>query len=203
MILPMFPIGSVVFPYTAIPLRIFEPRYQILIDRVIEDDSTFGMVLIERGFEVGGGDQRFGLGTMVRVAAATEPDQEGHRTVVVAGIGRIEINRWLPDDPHPVAEVTELPDIAESIDDDLEPALCSLRRVLALASELGADVSGIGVEFADDAVAASYQVAALCPVTPLDSQQLLAASGPGARLRMATAMLDERAALLRIELGGG
>ena len=32
---PMFPLGSVVYPYTAIPIRVFEPRYQTLLDRVL------------------------------------------------------------------------------------------------------------------------------------------------------------------------
>ena len=45
----MFPLGSVVYPFTAIPIRVFEPRYQALLDRVLDDDRSFGMVLIERG----------------------------------------------------------------------------------------------------------------------------------------------------------
>ncbi len=60
--LPMFPLGTVVFPYTAVPLRVFEPRYQHLLDDVLGGDRSFGSVLIERGSEVGGGDARFEVG---------------------------------------------------------------------------------------------------------------------------------------------
>jgi uncharacterized protein len=38
---------------------VFEPRYQALLDLVLAGDRRFGIVLIERGFEVGGGDHRF------------------------------------------------------------------------------------------------------------------------------------------------
>ena len=47
--LAMFPLGSVVFPFTAVPLRVFEPRYQHLLDDVLNGDRTFGSVLIEKG----------------------------------------------------------------------------------------------------------------------------------------------------------
>ena len=56
---PMFPLGSVLFPHALLPLRIFEPRYQALLDSCLAGDGRFGVVLIERGFEVGGGEDRF------------------------------------------------------------------------------------------------------------------------------------------------
>ncbi len=198
----MFPLGAVVFPYTAVPLRIFEPRYRKLLDRVLAGDSTFGTVLIERGYEVGGGDQRFSIGTMVKLAAAGQPDEADERYAVVAGVRRIEVVEWHPDDPYPQAEIRELPDVSEPVGQGLETALSALRRVLALASELGADVSGIGLELAEDTVAASYQLAALCPLTALDSQCLLTAPGPATRLRWAVEMLNDRATLLQAELAG-
>jgi Lon protease-like protein len=196
----MFPLGSVVYPYTAIPIRVFEPRYQALLDRVLEDDRSFGMVLIERGPEVGGGDVRFSTGTMVRIIAVNPIPGTGDRAVVVAGFKRIRVVAWLPDDPHPMAEVEDYPDSAADPLVDVEPAMCSLRRVFAFASELGSDVSGIELELADDPLAASYQLAALCPLNALDSQRLLEASGAAARIDLARAMLDDRAELLRIEL---
>ena len=197
---PMFPLGSVVYPYTAIPLRVFEPRYQTLLHRVLADDRTFGMVLIERGREVGGGDTRFSTGTMVRIIAVNAMPGTEDRAVVVAGFKRIRVVGWLPDDPHPIAEVEDHPDDEITHPVDVEPALASLRRVLALASELGSDVAGIALKLADDPVAASYQLAALCPLNVIDSQRLLEASGPAERLQLARGMLDERSELLRMEL---
>ncbi|HKY46678.1 MAG TPA: LON peptidase substrate-binding domain-containing protein [Acidimicrobiia bacterium] len=198
--IPMFPLTSVVYPFTAIPIRVFEPRYQTLLDRVLADDRSFGMVLIERGREVGGGDVRFSIGTMVRVIAVNPIPGTDDRAVVVAGLKRIRVVDWLADDPHPMAEVEDYPDVEADPLVDVDPAMCSLRRVFALASELGSDVSGIELEFAEDPLAASYQLAALCPLNALDSQRLLEASGASTRLDLARSMLDDRAELLRIEL---
>lgn len=195
----MFPLSSVVFPYTAVPLRIFEPRYQTLLDRVLAHDRSFGMVLIERGREVGGGDLRFSIGTMVKVIAVNPIPETGDRAVMVAGIKRIRVVRWLPDDPHPTADVEDYPDSDDRVA-VVDSALSSLRRVFALASELGSDVSGIQLEVSEEPLAASYQLAALCPVTVLDSQQLLEAGGAASRLQLAREMLDDRAELLKLEL---
>lgn len=200
MSVPMFPLGSVVFPYTAVPLRVFEPRYQKLVDRVLESDGRFGVVLIRRGSEVGGGDMRFSVGTMVRVVTVSTLPKTDDRSLVVAGFKRIGINGWLPEDPFPVADVIDLPEAEGQSEPALQPALTSLRRVLALASELGSDVGGIGLDLADDAVAASYQLAALCPISAFDSQKLLEAPGPVERVELARRFLDERVDLLRAQL---
>jgi uncharacterized protein len=197
----MFPLGSVIFPYSGVPLRVFEPRYQTLLDAVLEDKCSFGSVLIERGFEVGGGDVRSEVGTRLRVLAHQDLP-EGHRAIVVAGVERIRVVEWLEDDPHPWAMVESLTDTIEVIDDLREPVRAKLELMMALASELGADTADIDLDLGDDPVAASYQLAALVPVTPLDSYSLLASAGPRQRLERAAAMLDDQIELIRLRLGG-
>ena len=59
----MFPLEGVLFPYGVMPLRIFEPRYRAMIELCLRGDGRFGVVLIERGSHVGGGDARFDFGT--------------------------------------------------------------------------------------------------------------------------------------------
>ena len=63
-IVPMFPLGNVLFPSIGLPLRIFEPRYVQMLRECMATDGEFGTVLIERGSEVGGGDHRFTTATM-------------------------------------------------------------------------------------------------------------------------------------------
>ncbi|WP_415830929.1 LON peptidase substrate-binding domain-containing protein [Janibacter anophelis] len=57
-VLPMFPLGTVLLPGNPLPLQVFEPRYLAMLRDIAGGDGRFGVVLIERGFEVGGGDQR-------------------------------------------------------------------------------------------------------------------------------------------------
>ena len=62
--MPMFPLGTVLLPSVLLPLHIFEERYRTLIRDVLDADREFGVVLIERGSEVGGGDTRSSVGTL-------------------------------------------------------------------------------------------------------------------------------------------
>ena len=87
--LPMFPLGTVLFPYATLPLHVFEPRYRLMTRHVLDGDHEFGVVLIERGSEVGGGDVRFDVGTVARVVQIAEvPD--GRYALVTVGVRRIE-----------------------------------------------------------------------------------------------------------------
>jgi hypothetical protein len=199
----MFPLRSVVFPYTAVPLRVFEPRYQTLVDSVMRGDRSFGTVLIERGGEVGGGDTRFSVGTRVRIVNVSQPSGSEDRMLLVAGMERIRVLEWLADDPHPWAMVEPLPDREERVGDLVAEVRHRLQKVMLYASELGIDVAQIDLNVVDDSLPASYQLAALCPVGPLDGQRMLEASGPRARLELAADLLELRAELLVAQMGGG
>ena len=198
--LPMFPLNSVVFPSTAVPLRIFETRYQRLLDRVMRADGQFGIVLIERGHEVGGDDVRFDVGSRVKVVAMSPIGASNDRAIVVVGMNRIRVQEWLPDDPHPEADVEELPEQVCDSSQELEDALTSLRTVLALASEIGANVAALKLDFAEDPIAASFQLSSLSPLAAIDQQKLLEAPDSRTRLTVAKQMLDEQADLLRYRL---
>src|SRR5436853_5226207 len=105
----MFPLGTVLFPHALLPLRVFEPRYRVMTERVLRAEREFGVVLIERGSEVGGGDTRFDVGTVAQIVRAQQLGDGGYLLATV-GIRRLRVVRWLPDDPYPQAEVVDLPD---------------------------------------------------------------------------------------------
>ena len=111
-VMPMFPLGSVLLPGSVLPLHVFEPRYrQLVIDCLADDtgDPEFGVTLIERGSEVGGGDQRTDVGVVARMVQV-EALEGGRYALVAVGTRRIRVNAWLPDDPYPVADVDDWPD---------------------------------------------------------------------------------------------
>ncbi len=72
--LAMFPLQTVLFPGAILPLHIFEPRYRKMLADCLSGDGTFGVVLISRGSEVGGGDQRVAVGTEARIEEASRFD---------------------------------------------------------------------------------------------------------------------------------
>lgn len=200
----MFPLGTVLFPHMVLPLHLFEPRYRALIEDVLEDGGEFGVVLISRGHEVGGGDVRTDVGTVARVIRAERLD--GERWLVIAvGTGRLRVEGWLPDDPYPRAEVVDLeePPVPEGIADHLGRLQPRLRRVLALQAELGQDNLPATFEFTDDLSVACWQAAVLSPLTAFDAQRVLVANDDLTRLRLIEQLLAEVEETLRFQLEQG
>lgn len=178
--LPMFPLGSVLFPHMPLSLRIFEERYVVMLSRVLQEDvSEFGVVLIERGQEVGGGEHRFGVGTVARIVQLEA--SEGFIGLVAEGERRFVVEEWLDDEPHPQAEVIEL-DPLEWNDDLLTLLVATedlVRGTLERFDELeegGAQGWPADVALADEPVARAWQLAGIAPLGPLDQVELLKAS---------------------------
>ena len=114
--LAMFPLGSVLLPGMPLPLHVFEARYVALLSAVLGDaDREFGVVLIERGSEVGGGDARFRVGTVAKIV--TVEIGEGSIVLVARGTDRFEVVDWLEEDPFPRARVRELAPLVIDADD--------------------------------------------------------------------------------------
>jgi len=198
---PMFPLGTVLFPSILLPLHVFEPRYRQLTVDCIRDDLEFGVVLIERGSEVGGGDVRTDVGTFARIVRA-QPFPDGRWALATVGTTRLRVTQWLPDDPYPSADVAPFPDAPAGphAADELERAVTLLRQVLALKAELGEPAAPATAELSDDLVVASYQVAALAPLGPMDHQRLLVAPGPDERIALTLELLEEERAFLDARL---
>jgi Lon protease-like protein len=200
----MFPLGSVLLPGMPLPLHVFEPRYRALVDDCLAGTAEFGVVLIERGNEVGGGDVRTDVGTVARIVEAARFD-DGRWAIGAVGVRRVRIDRWLPDDPYPRAEVVDWPDGDEAVPDtDAVAAVAArFRRVLALAAELGVPVPPATVELADDPAVAVLQMSGASPLGPADRQALLQAPGPSSRLALLSELLVDQAELIEAQVAMG
>ena len=188
-VLPMFPLGSVLFPHMPLRLRVFEQRYLVMLAQMLQAKTVdFGVVLIERGQEVGGGEQRFDYGTVAEITQLGA--QEGFVGLVARGGRRFRVQQWLSDDPHPRAEVTDLPELAW--DDGhaglRERAEQVVRRTLALASEFAEDIWSADVELSEDPLVSTWQLAAIAPLSPMDQLRLLRAESVPELL---TAVIEE------------
>ena len=185
--------------------RLQQAYRQLVRDCLDQADHEFGVVLIERGFEVGGGDYRSMVGTVARMLQVAEMD-DGRYALVTVGTRRIRINEWLPDEPYPRADVEDWPDSewAESATTPtanvIAAAAARVRRINALAAELGGSPADATTGIADDTLLATYHLSALAPLGPADRQRLLAASGPAQRLTLLDEALDDVEALLQFRL---
>jgi Lon protease-like protein len=201
--MPMFPLGVVLVPSMMLPLRVFEPRYQALMRACVADNGTgeFGVVLIARGSEVGGGDVRYDVGAVAQIMAL-QPLTDGGFHVQALGVRRLLVEEWLPDDPFPRALVSDYPDLEPEPDFEERHSanVVLFRRVLALAGELGDPAPPSTVDLAGDPVAASYQMASLAGLGPADLYDLLREPGPSSRAERLQQLLADQRLLLEMRL---
>ena len=173
-VMPMFPLSSVLMPAMPLSLRIFEERYLKLTgDLILEENPEFGVVLIARGPEVGGGEKRLEIGTIASVTDIGTLDQ--FYGIESVGGQRFRVNAWLPDDPYPIADIDFLPDLIwnDSLTLARENLELKVRNLLAFASEFGDLQYGPDTELSEDLMDSCWQLAGILPVGPLDQVDLL------------------------------
>ncbi len=200
----MFPLSTVLFPQGALPLHVFEPRYRRLIADCLAGGGEFGVVLIDRGSEVGGGDHRVDIGTVATITRLA--GIEGGRSMVMArGSRRIRVDRWLPDDPYPRAVVRELPTELGTGDgralDVAEAAVLRLRGLLSELGEVPALPPDLGLAGGDDEV--GWVLCELAPLGAMDRQSLLASPSLSARMARLAELCDAAAGDVVSMLSGG
>ena len=120
---PIFPLGTVLFPGGVLPLKIFEVRYVEMAKACLKQNSMFGVCLIREGAEVGAPAVSEPVGCLARIAEC-DVEQLGVLNVKAHGLDRFrivgtEVNRdglvvGRIEDLHPEAAVTEAPGLAES-----------------------------------------------------------------------------------------
>ncbi len=192
----MFPLSAVLFPHGTVRLHVFEPRYLAMVRDCLAADARFGVVLIERGSEVGGGDHRAMLGTRGVIArAATLLD--GRWLLEVRGEAVVQVEEWLPDDPYPQATVHAVEERSEGSGELTELVTVTtgrVRRARALLAEHGG-----GAPLPPDAVfdgggdvaEAAWRLCGEAPVSAYDAHRLLAAAGPAERLQTLARLMEE------------
>jgi Lon protease-like protein len=201
----MFPLSTVLFPEAPLPLHVFEPRYRRLTADCLAGDGTFGVVLITRGSEVGGGDQRVSVGTVAQIEEAA-PLPDGRWVLMARGTDRFRVTQWLPDDPYPRAEVDEVPAAGwTGTPELLETAESGVRRARGLLSELGelpALAPGAPLGSAPEEIV--WRLCAEAPLNALDRQQLLEVDDPVDRVLLLRRLVDALTEdLSRLLAGGG
>lgn len=173
-VMPMFPLSSVLFPAMPLTLRIFEERYlRLLGDLMGSDNPEFGVPLVTRGSEVGGGDGRMSVGTIATVTEIGTTDE--FLGLESFGSRRFMVREWLPDDPYPIAEIEFLTDLEwdDSLTANRDDLEATVRRLLTRISEFGQLVFGPDIELSEDPMGACWQLAGILPVGELDRFDML------------------------------
>jgi Lon protease-like protein len=203
----MFPLQSALLPGETLPLNIFEPRYaQLVQDCVASPDPAFGVVLISRGQEVGGGDIRGDVGALARITDYVDLGEGQYQ--LLASVGeRIRVSEWLPDDPYPRAVVTAWPDEPgpdvgpERISVVVDAILGLFGRVIAArGGQLRSDALAVDEEVADDPSRHIYALASRVPMGQADRYAILAAPTLAERVAVLSDAIETVTAMVEFQL---
>ena len=108
--LPMFPLGTVLFPGVSVPLHVFEDRYRAMVHHLLRVpdpvDRVFGSVAIREGYEIGehGNQSLYRVGCRIRMTEV-ESHPDGTFDLVGVGLDRIALDRLDTRGPYPVGHV--------------------------------------------------------------------------------------------------
>jgi uncharacterized protein len=221
--LPLFPLGTVLFPGLVLPLNVFEERYRRMVRDLVTlgegPPGAFGVVAIRRGWEVeraapdsatavtSSADTPipasqslsltlYDIGCSAEIRQITEhPD--GRFNLVTVGRQRFRIHAVDTDTgPYLIGDIEWLPESAgdAGVADRLAPAVLAVfRRYLRM---IRTDQSEAEEQLPDDPTVLSHLVAATAALTLDDRQRLLAASDTATRLRAERSLLSREVALL-------
>lgn len=172
--LPLFPLNTVVFPYSQIQLNIFEDRYRALVRECLDTDKGFGIVLIRSGKEVGGPAEPYMVGTAVRIVGA-HTYADGTMDIHVLGERRFRIRRLDDSRPFLVGYVEPV------VEMEVDPGPRTDALVMKVQESFRALIERImerqdfrvEISFPSDPTALSFIVANVLQIENIQKQRLL------------------------------
>jgi Lon protease-like protein len=200
--LPLFPLGTVLFPGLVLPLHVFEERYRALV-RDRRDDGTFGVIAIKRGWEVSDGraPELHEIGCTADIRQITE-HSDGRYDLVTVGRRRFLVTKLHTDvAPYLIADIEWIDQddtIAEPTDADTERLVPGiLERFQRYLELIRTDGHVAGEQLPDDPAILSYLIAATALLSLDDRQKLLACRTTRERLMAERRLLARETTLLR------
>lgn len=194
MMIPLFPLHTVLFPGMPISLHIFEERYKQMITHCLEHHQPFGVVLIDKGDEANGA-----LAVPCSVGCTAQITQvqklaEGRMNILATGNERFEIQTLSDQLPYLTGSVQMLPiqhvsTKATLTADTLRPWMKRYLRTLAEVDNLDIELTTLPQE----PLALGYLAAFLLQITAQEKQILLEHSST-------EGLLDELLMLYRREV---
>lgn len=201
-LLPIFPLGTVLFPGLVLPLHIFEERYRLLVHDLLEtpedEPRRFGVVGLEIGHEVGSiGTRQFAPVGCTAELRGVNPHDDGRFDIVTTGGTRFRIEAVDESMPYLRADVTSLPDLeGPDAGGIAEYVTARFRQYCAKLLRQGAIVAE-PTELPADPIQISYLIAASMVLDRADKQQLLEAEHAADRLRLEYSLLSRENKLLQ------
>jgi ATP-dependent Lon protease len=196
--LPVLPLrDTVVFPLTAAPLAVGQPRSVRLINDIMRGNRLLALVAQRDATAepaTPGDLHRFGTAGVIHQLARV-PD--GSVRLMVQGIERIQLLDWTATEPYPIARIQVAPD--QPVDttelDALRRAVVDIFRRLVEVSPNLPDELAVAAESISDPRHVTYFVASVIPLAVVARQELLETDPVTAKLRRLVDLLQRELAV--------
>jgi uncharacterized protein len=196
-LLPLFPLGTVLYPGMVLPLHIFEERYRQLMRDLLDrpEPREFGVIAIREGRETGvdGVTSLYDVGCIAELRTADE-HEDGTFEIVTVGTQRFRLGRLEQGAAYLQAEIEPIPDAPDAT--ATGGVQLSFRTYLDALVEQGGATVRIQ-ELPAEPVLLSYVIAAAMIVELPEHQALLAAPDAASRLAAERTLLARETAMLR------
>jgi hypothetical protein len=200
--LPLFPLGAVLYPGMILPLHIFEERYRQLVRDLLAgaEARRFGVIAIRKGRETGidGVDSLYEVGCTATLRRVDRHD-DGRFDIVTVGTQRFRLLRLDQTRPYLQGEVemlTEKPTDPAAAGPAVRVIQSAFREYLDALTEWGGATIRLE-ELPDEPELLSFIVAAAMVIDLPERQAMLAESNTLQRLAMQRALLSRETAMLR------
>jgi len=139
--LPILPLrNTVVYPYSIMPLVVGIPKSVKLVDQALKGDGMVGLVAMkDPSIEEPKPEDVYQVGTIAKLDSVNRGSDKSLQ-VVVQGLERFRVERWIETDPYLRAEVRTLPEIVEK-DLELDALQRTLRNVANEVIKLSPDIA--------------------------------------------------------------
>lgn len=175
--LPLFPLGTVLFPGGLLPLKVFEQRYVEMTKACLRDGTPFGVCLIREGQEIGQPATPQSVGCLASIEQWDVPHPNLFALLARGGARFRILDTSVNSSGLIVGKIEMLRDA--TTDAEMDEAC---EEVLRLAIKRAGADSVPGPVRLDDPVWVSYRLAEILPISPQEKQALLETEDTGARL---------------------
>jgi len=190
--LPIFCLGSVLFPGTSVSLHIFEDRYRAMMRHLLDKadhERVFGIVAIREGYEVGESavQSAHRVGCEVLLTHVEEHEDGGY-DVQARAARRVRLDAMVSSADFMWAQVEYLPELdGPDAEDAATRAHAVFEAYRALLRTFSLDSTVVDVP--TEPLPLSYALAATAVLTLRDRQDLLEAPDAATRLRQFSRVL--------------
>jgi Lon protease-like protein len=112
-IIPLFPLNIVVFPYSRIPLHIFEEKYKKMIGECLDIKTGFGIISILK-------NQLSKIGSHVEITSILNKHANGEMDIIVRGTKRFKVLKTQQHtDGYLIGKIEAYSDLSKEFDKNL------------------------------------------------------------------------------------